>query len=424
MKKISMTNQILIAMIAGMIAGLVIGPPIGQIKFLGDIFLRLIQMSVVLLIMGAVIEAVGSLDPKELGKLGGKIFFWFMTSTMLTASLGIGLAYLIKPGAGLTGIDLGSTTIMATEQTITEIIVGFFPTNVIDAMANANMIQAIVFALLFGLALGIVGKQQKENQILSFVKSFNKVILQIIKMVMNLAPIGIFALLAWVTGTIGIQVIVPLAKFLVAFGIGTVIALVVFINVAAVYARVSPLKLSAKLWRMTVVAFTTTSSAITLPVKMEDSENKIGISKRISRLVNPLGMALNSNGLSMYLALACVTLSQFYGIELSVGQLLQIVVLSTLACLGTVVVPGGGLVALATVIPAMGLPPESIALLAGIDWFSGMFRTVLNVDNDALVALLIAVDEKEFDRDIFDGKKVVEKEEEEAYGQDVSLQNA
>ena len=407
MKKISMTNQILIAMIAGMAAGLLIGPPIGQIKFLGDIFLRLIQMSVVLLIMGAVIEAVGSLDPKELGKLGGKIFFWFMTSTMLAASLGIGLAYLIKPGAGLAVLELGSTSIVATDQTITQIFVGFFPTNIIDSMAKANMIQAIIFALLFGLALGIVGKQQSDNQILNFVKAFNKVILQIIKMVMNLAPIGIFALLAWVTGTIGIQVIIPLAKFLIAFGVGTVIALTVFVNVAAVYARVSPIKLMQKLWRMTVVAFTTTSSAITLPVKMEDSETKLGISQRISRLVNPLGMALNSNGLSMYLALACVTLSQFYGIELTAGQLIQIVVLSTLACLGTVVVPGGGLVALATVIPAMGLPPESIALLAGIDWFSGMFRTVLNVDNDALVALVIAVDENEFDRDAFEGKTVL-----------------
>ncbi len=140
---------------------------------------------------------------------------------------------------------------------------------------------------------------------------------------------------------------------------------------------------------------------------MEDSEIKLGVSKRISRLVNPLGMALNSNGLSLYLSLACITLAQFFGMEMSMIELVRIVVLSTLACLGTVVVPGGGLVALATVLPAMGLPPESIALLAGIDWFSGMFRTVLNVDSDALVAMIIAVDEKELDYDIFNGKKVI-----------------
>ncbi|MDU5082029.1 dicarboxylate/amino acid:cation symporter [uncultured Tissierella sp.] len=406
MKKLNMTNKIMIAMILGMTAGLIIGPAIGPIKVVGDIFLRLIQMSVVVLIMGAVIEAVGSLDPKELGKLGGKIFAWFMGLTALAAALGIGLGYIVKPGAGL-NMDMGTTTITASQQTLSEMIVGFFPTNIIDAMAKANMIQAIIFSILFGLSLSVIGKQDKDNVVLNFIRHFNVAILNVVKMVMNLAPIGIFALLAWVTGSIGVKVIIPLAKFLGSMAIGTVIYMIFLILISAAYAKVSPMRLAKHLWKMTVVAFTTTSSAITLPTKMEDSEIKLGVSKRISRLVNPLGMALNSNGLSLYLSLACVTLAQFFGMEMSIAELVKIVVLSTLACLGTVVVPGGGLVALATVLPAMGLPPESIALLAGIDWFSGMFRTVLNVDCDALVAMMIAVDEKELDYDIFNGKKVI-----------------
>lgn len=356
--------------------------------------------------MGAVIEAVGSLDPKELGKLGGKIFAWFMGLTALAAALGIGLGYIVKPGAGL-NMDMGTTTITASQQTLSEMIVGFFPTNIIDAMAKANMIQAIIFSILFGLSLSVIGKQDKDNVVLNFIRHFNVAILNVVKMVMNLAPIGIFALLAWVTGSIGVKVIIPLAKFLGSMAIGTVIYMIFLILISAAYAKVSPMRLAKHLWKMTVVAFTTTSSAITLPTKMEDSEIKLGVSKRISRLVNPLGMALNSNGLSLYLSLACVTLAQFFGMEMSIAELVKIVVLSTLACLGTVVVPGGGLVALATVLPAMGLPPESIALLAGIDWFSGMFRTVLNVDCDALVAMMIAVDEKELDYDIFNGKKVI-----------------
>lgn len=149
------------------------------------------------------------------------------------------------------------------------------------------------------------------------------------------------------------------------------------------------------------MAFTTTSSAITLPVKMADAENKIGISKRISRLVNPLGMTLNSDGLALYLAIACITISQFFNINMTISQQVTIVVMSTLATLGTVVVPGGGLVALAIVLPVMGLPLEGIALLAGIDWFSGMFRTVMNVIDDVIVALAIAINENEFDREIF-----------------------
>ncbi|WP_313758192.1 dicarboxylate/amino acid:cation symporter [Tissierella sp.] len=406
MKRLNMTNKIMISMVLGMVIGLIVGPAIAPVKVVGDIFLRLIQMSVVVLIMGAVIEAVGSLDPKELGKLGGKIFAWFMALTALAAALGIGLGYIVKPGAGL-NMDMGATAIAASEQTLSEMIVGFFPTNIIDAMAKANMIQVIIFSILFGLSLSVIGKQDKDNVVLNFIRHFNVAILNVVKMVMNLAPIGIFSLLAWVTGTIGVKVIVPLAKFLGSMAIGTVIYMVFLILISAAYAKVSPVRLAKHLWKMTVVAFTTTSSAITLPTKMEDSEIKLGVSKRISRLVNPLGMALNSNGLSLYLSLACITLAQFFGMEMSMIELVRIVVLSTLACLGTVVVPGGGLVALATVLPAMGLPPESIALLAGIDWFSGMFRTVLNVDSDALVAMIIAVDEKELDYDIFNGKKVI-----------------
>lgn len=406
--KLSMTNQIMIAMIAGMVVGLIIGPSIAPIKVIGDIFLCLIQMSVVVLIMGAVIEAVGSLNPKELGKLGGKIFAWFMGLTALAAALGIGLGYIIKPGSGL-NIDMGKSAIAASEQKITDMIVGFFPSNIIESMAKANMIQVIVFSILFGLSLSIIGKQKKDNVILNFISNFNVAILNVVKMVMKLAPLGIFALLAWVTGTIGLKVIIPLAKFLAAMGIGTIVYMVFLIIMSSTYVKVSPAKLAKKLWKMTVVAFTTTSSAITLPTKMEDSEVKIGVSKRISRLVNPLGMALNSNGLSLYLALACITLAQFYGLDMSIAELIKIVVLSSLSCLGTVVVPGGGLVALAIVLPSMGLPPESIALLAGIDWFSGMFRTVLNVDGDALVSMMIAADEKELDYDIFNDKKTIDK---------------
>ena len=198
------------------------------------------------------------------------------------------------------------------------------------------------------------------------------------------------------------MVIVPLIKFLLAFAIAASLILVSFITITATIVKVSPLKLAKKLSRMGVMAFTTTSSAVTLPVKMEDSENRIGVSKRVSRLINPLGMSLNSDGLAIFLALSCLTIAQFFGIEMSIQTQFTVVIMSTLATLGTVTVPGGGLVALAIVLPTVGLPIEGVALLAGIDWFSGMFRTVLNVIDDALVALVVAHSENEFDREIFD----------------------
>ena len=401
LKKVSLTNQIMVAMVLGIVVGLLVGPSIAPIRVLGDLFLRLIQMSVVVLIMGAVIEAVGTLDPRELGKLGGKMALWFIGGTLLAGALGIILSFIIQPGAGL---DVTLDTAASFEsggESLTDVILGFVPTNVVSAMAEANMIQVIIFSLFFGLSISMLSLKHDLSALTNGIKQFNVVILQIIKLVMKVAPIGIFSLLAWVTGTIGFAVIIPLAKFLLTMGLGTIIFMFIWILVTASYVKVSPIRLAKNLTRMTVVAFTTTSSAITLPVKMEDQERKLGVSKRISRLVGPLGMAMNSNGLSLYLSIAAITLAQFYGLEVTVMNAVEIVALSTLATLGTVVVPGGGLVALAIVIPALGLPLESIALLAGIDWFSGMFRTVLNVDADATIAMILAYDEGEFDREAF-----------------------
>lgn len=397
----NITNQVLIATILGVVAGIAFPEIMVNFKFIGDVFLKLIQMSVVVLVMGAVIEAVGSLEPKELGKMGAKVFAWFMGSTVLAAALGVLLGLIIKPGIGIDTSGMEIEIIEGSSMTIFDTITGFFPSNIIKSMAEGNMIQVIVFAVLFGLALSLIKDEGKNIMLLEFIKVFNNAVLKMVTMIMKLAPIGIFALIAPVIGQVGVSVLMTLAKFLIAFGIGTVIFMLLWTIITAAYCRVSPAKLASNMWRMTVVALTTTSSAVTLPVQLEDGKNKLGISDRISKFVMPLGMSLNSNGLAMFLALAIVTFSQFYNIPMSIGGLTNAIILSTLATLGTVVVPGGGLVALAMVLPALGLPTESIALLAGIDWFSGMFRTVLNVDADTTVALIIAKDENELDYDIF-----------------------
>ncbi|WP_086312117.1 hypothetical protein A5821_003391 [Enterococcus sp. 7F3_DIV0205] len=400
-RNISMTNQVMIATILGVIVGIIFQDKVESFKVVGDLFLRLIQMSVVVLIMGAVIEAVGRLEAKELGKIGLKVFIWFMGSTVLAAVIGVLFGLLIQPGKGLEVSGFEAGTIKASTESLQEIIVDFIPKNIIEAMAQANMIQVIIFSLLFGLALSLIKDKDKNSILLDVVSSFNNVILKMITLIMKLAPIGIFCLIAPVIGTIGTGVLITLMKFLLTLAISALLFLIVWLLITALYCKVNVKKLAQNMWRMSIVAFTTTSSAITLPIQIEDGRDKLGISDRISKLVMPLGMTLNSNGLAMFLSLAIVTFSQFYNIQMGIGELIKAVLLSTLACLGTVVVPGGGLVALATVMPMLGLPTESIALLAGIDWFSGMFRTLLNVDADTTVALIIAADEKELDYEIF-----------------------
>ncbi|MGP6145710.1 dicarboxylate/amino acid:cation symporter [Jeotgalibaca sp. A122] len=399
LKNISMTNQIMIAMVLGIVAGLIFGPAIAPIEVIGQIFLRLIQMAVVVMIMGAVIEAVGTLDPQILGKLGGKMAAWFLGGTAIAATLGLALGYLIQPGAGV-DMQIDTTAEVTTmTSSLTDVILAFFPSNVIQSMSTGNMIQVIIFSLLFGLSISILSTRRDLTILKTAISQFNEVILQLVTTVMKLAPLGIFALLANVTGVIGLSVILPLAKFLLAMAIGSAIFLVLWTFLTAAITKVNPVHIAKGLSRMTIMAFTTTSSAITLPVKMEDQENKLGVSRRISQLVGPLGMAMNSNGLSLFLAIAAITLAQFYGLDFTLANAVQTVTLSTLATLGTVAVPGGGLVALTIVIPALGLPPESIGLLAGIDWFSGMFRTILNVDADATIAMILAYGEGELDHE-------------------------
>lgn len=407
--QMSGTLSIMIAMVLGMIAGALFGEIMVQLKFVGDIFLRLIQMSVVLLVMGSVIEAVGSLEMKELGRLGGKAFVGFSCTTLVASTVGILIANIVKPGVGINYSGELTSTTEATTDTIQDIITNFFPNNILKSIVDGNTIQVIVFALFCGVAIIILRESTGEDRVLGMVKNINQVLLTIIKLVMKAAPIGIFSLLGWAIGSYGLAVILPLVKFLVCMAVGALLILVVFIILSSTYVEVNPWKLTKKLSRMGAVAITTTSSAITLPTKMEDSENKIGISKRVSRLINPLGMSLNSDGLALYLAIACITIAQFFGVDLSIGQQFVVVIMATLATLGTVVVPGGGLVALAIVLPTVGLPIEGVALLAGIDWFSGMFRTVLNVIDDVLVSLIVAKSENEFSREIFNHEIQAEK---------------
>lgn len=399
-KNVGLTNWIMIGMVLGAIVGFIVGPAIEPIGILGDIFIRLIQMSVTLMIFLAVIEAVGSLDPVDLGKLGAKMFGWFAALTIVGATIGVILAILFEPGVGV-ATDATVEAVSGTDMTIYDTILGFFPDNVMGALAEGNMIQVIVFAILFGLGLSMIMKEDPENMMLKFVTDANTAVQRVIAIVMNFAPIGIFAIIAQVVGTSGLDVILSLGKFLLVFLAAATVHMILSFILTSAKAKVNPLHAMKKTKNMFIIAVTTTSSSVALPTKMEDSEKLFGMSKRINGLVNPLGTALNSNGLSMYLGIAVVFLAQIYGIDMPLSYLVYAVALSSLATMGTVTVPGGGIVALTIVVPYLGLPAASIGLLAGIDWFSGMIRTPLNTLIDALVAMVIAADEEELDYEVF-----------------------
>jgi len=402
MKQLSLTVQIMLGMVAGVLLGLIFGQQIVGLKIFGDIFLRLVQMTVVLLIFGAVIEAIGGLDSKALGRLGLKTALWFLITTIIAAVIGLAMGMLFKPGAVLSLTDIhGKAATMKAPTDLGTTILNFFPKNIFDALGTGNVIQVIVFAILFGIVLNRANQSHQFDLVLTLVKQINQLAIGLVMVIMKLAPLGIGALMIGVTVNTGVAAFLPLLKFLIIYGLSTAAFLAVLFLLIAGYAKVPLLGLLRGFSRIMLVAFTTTSSAVTLPIEMADAHDRLGISQRINQLVLPLGMALNSNGLAMYLALVCAMVTQLYNIQMSLTSMVQIVSLAVLACLGTVVVPGGGLVALAIIIPALGLPTESIALLAGIDWFSGMFRTVANVVGDTTTAIAIASDEHELDRQVY-----------------------
>ena len=402
--KSSLTFQIMIMTVLGIVFGALFGQSLGFLDVFGQIFLRLIQMSIVVLIMGQIIEAVGNLNPKGLGKIGLKTFSLFIISSVIAAVIGLTAGILFNPGSGVDTSLLESSgeSIEATSAgTIPELILNFFPTNVFNAMAEASIVQVIVFALIFGIALSFVRTEQKDHIILDWVKQFNMVVLKMIGLIMKTAPIGIFAIIASTIGKMGLSVILPMGKYLAVYGLATLLYLVIWFIITSLYLKVSIVKLTRNMFQMSLMALTTTSSAITLPTALNDSKEKLGISDRIAKLVLPLGMSLNSNGSAMHMAITIITISQIYGVTYGMGDYVYIVILATMASLANAVVPGAGLVSLSIVIPSMGLPIESIALFAGVDWFVGMLRTILNVDSDTTTALLVAKSENELDYTIF-----------------------
>lgn len=404
---ISLTTQILIATVGGLVFGTLVGPWASNLKFIGDIFLRLIQMSVVLLVMSAVAGAVGGGDGRDVGKMGFHTFKWIIGFTIFSAALGAVMAILVKPGLGIDLSSAEEVTETAVSTSLQDTITAFVPTNIIQSMAEGSMVPCIVFALFFGVAMGQYTKTTKNRNIADLVVGVNAVITNIIKIVMKVAPIGIFCLLADVAGKTGFAVIVPMAKFLGILLVGDAIQFLVFGPLTAALCKVNLFKMPKKFAKMSMMAITTTSGAICLPTKMEDEVEKFGVSRKVADFTGPITMAMNSCGAAQCYVVAIFFMAQATGIDLSPYQMGMAILLSCLMCLGTISVPGGSVIVYTFLASSLGLPMDSIAVLIGIDWFAGMFRTLMNVDVDVMVAMLVACKIGEFDYDVYNDKKQV-----------------
>lgn len=400
--KFNLSAAIILSMVFGAVAGLVGKDQMQNIKFLGDIFFRLIQMCVIPLVFCQIVEAVGGLEKGQLSSTGLKAIASFLISSLLAAGFGVFMACVCKPGTVMrTAVADAGEAVQAVSRGWQDTLLAFIPDNIIKAMGNGAMMQVIVIALFVGAAISYYRSKHEKCRFYDLVHEVNGLILHIIRVVMYMAPIGIFSYVASTVGSMGAESLLLLVKYLLVFGAAVVIFMVLWLLVVSVTCKLDLLKLIRKMIPMSFMALATTSSAITLPLEMEDAKQKIGISSRIADLVLPLGMPLNSNGAAMHMAITAITIAQMYGFDFSFEKLIYVAIISVFLSLANAVVPGAALVSLAMIVPQLGLPAESIAIFAGAEYIVGMYRTILNVDSDVFCALLVAKSENAIDYDVF-----------------------
>lgn len=410
-KKLPLYGKILIGMVLGMIWGLS-ADSLGLLSFtqdwikpFGDIFIRGLKLIAIPLVIVSLIDGVSNLsDVTKLSRLGGKTIALYFGTTIAAVTIGLITVNLIKPGTFLSaerrdffreqyasGIDLSSAS--ASQDTgPLQILVDIVPENLFASLSNnINMLQVIFFAVLFGVAM-ILSPKEKVATVKSFFDGVNRIILAIVDIIMMYAPIGVFALLA------SMRIDIELIKTLGVYSLNVVLALaimvfVVYFLLLKFFARIKFRPFFKAILPAQILAFSTSSSAATLPVTMKCVENNLGVSEEVSSFVLPLGATINMDGTSIHQGVSAVFIAQAFGIALSLEQQLTILMTAVLASIGTAAVPGAGIIMLIIVLQSVGLDPAGLALILAVDRPLDMLRTVVNITGDATVASIVATSE-------------------------------
>lgn len=398
-----LATKIIIALLLGAVVGIILNvtspdlfSKLNTFLFgpLGTIFLNLIKMLVVPIVFFSLTLGVAGLgDPKKLGRIGAKTISFFLVTTAIAIIIGLILALVIKPGT-IGTYDTSAAEYSAQKApSIAETLLNIIPTNPVQAMAEGNMLQIISFSILVGLGITMLGK--KADALLKVVEQGNDLMMYLVNLVMKFAPYGTFGLIAGAIGSQGWDAIKAMGLYMI------VVILALFIHTIVTYgsaiaflAKRNPLTFFKDFSEVMLVAFSTSSSNATLPVSMDVAQRKLKVPEPISSFVQPLGATINMDGTAIMQGVATVFIAQVYGNDLSLTQLLMVVLTAVLASIGTAGVPGVGLIMLAMVLQTVGLPVEGIALILGIDRLLDMIRTAVNTTGDAACAVIVTETEK------------------------------
>ena len=376
----------------------------GVIDAGGKIFVTLLKMMVVPLVFVSLVCGAASLGATgSVGRLGGKTIGLYLATTALAVSLALMLALVVDPGLSAADEQNSAVAFDAYQAkeapSVKDTLINIFPSNPIQAMADGKMLQVIIFALLFGLALSHAGAA--GGRISSFFADLNEVMMKLITMVIQLTPYGVFCLMVKLGATVGwVEIGKVLAYFLTVASALILHGLVVYPTLLRILVGVNPLVFLRKMREPMLVAFSTSSSGATLPVTLRTVEHRIGVNNNVASFAVPLGATINMDGTAIMQGVATVFIAQFFGYELGVDAYLMVILTATLASIGTAAVPGVGLITLTLVLDQVGLPIEGIGLIIGVDRLLDMLRTVVNVTGDGTVATIVANSEGQLDKDI------------------------
>jgi Na+/H+-dicarboxylate symporter len=415
----TLTNRILLGMVLGLVVGvafnLLAGGAGNQLPanslghwvqvhvfdglfdIVGQIFIASLKMLVVPLVFVSLVSGAAALGGQSrMGPLATKTLGLYLCCTSFAVALSISCAVLIQPGAA---VDIPTSTQFTAPEipSIKETLIDIVPSNPLQSMVEANMLQIIIFSILFGLAISRTGGESAANMVVFF-NNLNDVILRMVMMLMQLAPYGVFCLLAKLFASLGMGVILDLAKYFFT------VVFVLFLHGIGVYgllikvlSGLNPVIFFKKMQKVMLFAFSTASSNATIPITLRTVEHDLGVDNKVASFSIPLGATVNMDGTAIMQGVATVFIAQAYNIDIGIAGYLMVILTATLASIGTAGVPGVGLVTLTMVLQSVGLPVEGIALIIGVDRLLDMIRTGVNVAGDAVIAVIVAKSEKMLD---------------------------
>ena len=414
--KLSFTQKILAAMLFGAILGIILNNIIvynslinqylsnGVFEVVGKLFVNSLKMLVVPLVFCSITVGITSLGNLSLmGRVGLKAIIIYLLTTAFAITLALIFAIVIEPGQGYE-IDSSIQFSAKEAPSLSSVLTSIVPSNPILAMADGEMLQIILFAIILGIAITITGN--KAESFKKGIISLNEIMMSTVTIIMKFAPLGVFCLIAKTFATQGIDMIIPLASYF--FTVTIVLILHVLLTYSAflkLIGKVSPFLFLKKMRTAIVFAFSTASSNATIPVTLNTVEKRLGVDKSVASFTVPLGATINMDGTAIMQGVATVFIASVYMVDLTIGDYLTVVLTATLASIGTAGVPGVGLIMLTMVLTQVGLPVEGVALIIGIDRLLDMMRTAVNITGDSMVSLITSKSEKSFNKSIFEDPK-------------------